>query len=134
MSSIYLLDTDFIIAFSQKDEANYLRANEIYDQVVSLGHVYASSLVLQELATVLSAKWDHFIAIETSKQLIQLPEFVLEMPPSVFNQTWQLFFQQTKKRTSFVDCSNVVFAQHLGAQVVSFDHFYTQFPDVCLVE
>ncbi len=81
--------------------------------------------MLYETATVLSHKTTHQQAVRVIQALLATdynPVFIDEiMAKKAFN----LFFSQTKKRTSFVDCANAVVMKELKIdKIFSFDEFY----------
>ncbi|HOZ02996.1 MAG TPA: PIN domain-containing protein [Candidatus Woesebacteria bacterium] len=124
---MYLLDTDFIIASRFPQESTHPRAKILGNEIYSTDDFLITELVLMEVATVISHKYSQSQAILAVQTLQKAGRATLRLDADDWKNTWSLFIQQQKRRTSVVDCSNTVLAQKLGAQVVSFDQFYQQF-------
>lgn len=131
---MYLLDTDFIIASRFPQESTYHRARFLAEKIYSTDDFLITELVLMEVATVISYKYSQIQAIQAVQTLQKAGQAILQLDTDDWKNAWNLFFQQQKQRTSVVDCSNVILAQKLGAQIVSFDQFYRQFDGLLLIQ
>jgi len=124
---MYLLDTDFIIASRFPQESTHSRAVPLAKKVFSSSNYVITELVLMEVATVISHKYSQSQAVQAVQTLHKTGQSSLHLDTDDWQKTWSLFLQQKNRGTSVVDCSNVVIAQKLQCQVVSFDNFYQDF-------
>jgi predicted nucleic acid-binding protein len=130
-----LLDTGFYTALLDPTDKYYARAPEILAEIRSgiLGRAYTTSFVMAESATLIAIRTrKNDIAIEGMRKLFAGEDCIAQiLRPSESTETkaWNLFIkisQEKKDRTmSFVDCTNVIFAQqhHISA-IVAFDGHY----------
>ncbi|MEK7166205.1 MAG: hypothetical protein AAB874_05360 [Patescibacteria group bacterium] len=86
---------------------------------------WVTNLVEQESATIISHRVD---MDATRDYLVRLHKDVTNwiwMDEKAIKLSWQIFLTQTKKGTSFVDCSNLAAIKiyHLD-NILSFDSFY----------
>lgn len=83
-----------------------------------------SELVISEAASVLSKRFD----LSYAKQYLSFVRDFLfvDFHPEDREATVALFLEQTKKKTSFVDMSNVILMKrHQVSHIFSFDSVYT---------
>lgn len=120
-----LCDSDFLIALFRRSDASHSKAVTIFQKVEN-EELLVTSLVLQEATTVISKCLGMSEArdfYDGVKRLIFRREIRLEK--KVEDKTWRLFFKQTKKGTSFIDCANLAVFQELKLdKIASFDKFY----------
>lgn len=121
---MFLLDTDFIIALSFPGESTHQKAVKLAQKKLVGQHAFYLDLVLQEVATVISHKYSQADAITVSQALRSNTDSILKLGAANETKVWELFYEQTKKGTSFVDCANVVACQSFGLELLSFDDFY----------
>lgn len=119
-----LLDSDFIIAARFPQESTHKKAKTLIQKYFVGENIAYLDLVVFEVATVLSRKYSHQDAIEVIRELRARPECILKLTPENEQEAWKLFYSQTPKNTSFVDCANMVTAQNFGMRILSFDMFY----------
>lgn len=127
MSSMYLLDTDFIISLSFSGESTHTKALELAKNKLTNSHAFYLDLVLQETATVISHKYSQEDAAKVSQALRTSSDSILKLSPIDEAKTWDLFYQQTNKGISYTDCANVVACNSFGLKLLSFDAFYKKF-------
>ncbi len=85
--------------------------------------VVTSNLVTSETATVLSHKHGMDAATAFLRSVRELQTVFLSQ--ELHRQAQQLFEQQTKRGTSFVDCANVITIRHYEIDAIaSFDKAY----------
>lgn len=118
-----VLDSDFLIALFLGDQPNHYKAQQIFESIKS-GQLYVINLVHYELATVISYKFSHHLAVQVLNDMNNLPIKFVEIDRSMEDDIWSEFFQHKKKRVSFVDCANLVIAQKGKMKIASFDKFY----------
>jgi len=84
--------------------------------------------VVAETATVLSRKDSQASAIKFLSMIDKGHIPVLPVTPELEREAHRIFREQTTKKTSMVDCSNVAVATHYDiSELLSFDNFYTRF-------
>jgi len=107
-----------------KDQSTHIKAKELFDKYKKFS-MLMTELVYFECATSISNKVSQKDASHFLKVNREYEKYILS--PSQKEKTIDLFLKQTKKRTSFVDCSNVVIAKEFGLKILSFDKFYDKF-------
>lgn len=124
-----LIDSDVFVGLFLPDDAHFQRASALFDQFEQdKTKLAATNWVIAETATVLSRHDSQ----ETAKKFLTMIETstipVLWMTKQLEKDAWQIFKDQTTKKTSFVDCSNVAVAYHFGiSRLCAFDGFYSRF-------
>ena len=121
-----LIDSDALYAmFLAEDSSHKAAAAAMRVFVDRHDDLYVSNLVLQEVATVLSYRFGQKIANEFIFSFEKTGFVKLFVDEGLTHQSWQLFKKQTKKGTSFVDCSNLVICREMKFEAIfSFDKFY----------
>lgn len=117
-----LLDSDYFIALAFAMESTHAKALAMKQALIGVEQ-YVLHPILYELATVVSRKFSHALAMAIMEDVRVAPLRVLEMK-AVESMAWEIFFAQRRKSTSFFDCANVAAARHYSLKIVSFDHFY----------
>lgn len=121
----YLVDSDFLVACFNKDDFSHRRASEIMEKWTGDEEIFLNSLVEMESATVISKRIG---MIKTSLFMIWLGKLGMNkyfVDEETMGKSWELFLEQTKKGSSFVDSMNLVVAKKLGCRkILSFDKFY----------
>lgn len=119
-----LVDSDAFIGWLNTQDAHHARATQLFEQAFSQKHqLVTTSFVVSETATVLSARINQVAAIRFLDLVSAYP--IIHITEELQQAALALFRKQVTKRTSVVDCSNVVVAQHFGiADILSFDGFY----------
>lgn len=125
----YLIDSDTFVGMMLPSDALHTRIHAIYQRIKSeKKRLVTTNWVIAETATVLSAKDSHQTALDFLDMIDEGTIPILTITPDIEHETHLLFRDQTTKRTSMVDCSNVATAKHHDiANILSFDKFYARF-------
>mgnify|MGYP001397644998 FL=1 len=125
----YLIDSDTFVGMMLPSDALHTRVHAIYQRIKSeQKRLVTTNWVIAETATVLSSRNSQKTAIEFIRHIQQTDITILTITPEIEEATYQLFCDQTTKRTSMVDCSNVAAAKHYDIpNILSFDRFYARF-------
>ncbi|MBZ0285216.1 MAG: PIN domain-containing protein [Anaerolineae bacterium] len=122
-----LVDSDAFVGFFYREDAHHVQARRLFREVRQFRiPIAATNLVIAETATVLSNREGQSTAVAFLDFARTLP--VIYITEALEQETFALFRRQTAKRTSIVDCANVVIIQHFAIpSIFSFDRFYTRF-------
>jgi len=122
-SQKYVIDSDFIFGFLNPSDANHQKAQRMFAQF-DFNHlgVCCSNLVKEESATLFSKKYGHHSIPGLIDFLNEFNFYFID--EKMTEQVWQTFLSFQKKNISFVDCSNLILADLLKADILSFDRFY----------
>lgn len=122
----FIFDSDFLVALYRPDDASHQKAKSILEKLNKAENKFSAiNLVLQESATVISHKLGMEPVRKFYKNILDLLDEVIEVDGNLEKQSWQIFLEQTKKGTSFVDCANLaVLRKYHLSSILSFDHFY----------
>lgn len=125
----HLVDSDIFVALFIPGDALANRVNQLLTDIEqSQQKLCTTNWVIAETATVLSAKDTHKTAIHFLDMIGEGTIPILSITPDLEQDTHQIFHDQTTKRTSMVDCSNVAIAKHYDIpNILSFDKFYARF-------
>lgn len=121
-----LVDSDCLFAAYVAKDPNNKKATTLlkkYQQAQTT--LYITNLVLQELATVFNHKIGQLESIELIQKIKLLKLIQITIDEALEKSGWQVFFSQTKKGTSFVDCANLATIKLYKLDgILSFDSFY----------
>lgn len=121
-----LLDSDFLFALFAAHDPNHSKAIYLLDTYKKQkAQFFVTNLVFQEAATVVSYKIGQREALEFLNRFDEVGAVQLTVDTKVEGKAWEIFKQQTKKGTSFIDCANVASADYYKLDgILSFDRFY----------
>lgn len=121
-----LIDTDAIFGFYIKKDLHHNNAKLIYEKLSQENtNLFITNLVLYETATVLSNKTTHKQAVIVIKEILTTNYTSIFIDQTLSEKAFSLFFSQTKKGISFVDCANVIVMKEFKIdKIFSFDTFY----------
>ncbi len=121
-----LVDSDYLVGAFRIDDSHYVVAKDVLGKASAKGHaLYVLSLVLQETATVLSHRTGMNAVVLFRERYEDLHMHIIRLDEALEGWSWQIFLNQKKKGTSFVDCANLATIQTYKLNgILSFDHFY----------
>lgn len=123
------LDTGFFVAFHNSRDVNHHRAMELMEKLLRGGHgsIFTSDYIFDEAVTVaLIRTGRHDLAVDLGNLILGLdnPKFVTMLPveEGVYEDSWGIFMNYSKRGLSFTDCSSIALMRKLGIEaMVSFD-------------
>lgn len=137
------LDTGFLYALIDADDANHLRVKEVLERergrklstsVLTTNHVLAETLTLLRTRGKQDSRTRHARAVEVGRQLYagafgRLHQVTAEEERAAFDY----FSKYADKEYSFVDCVSFVVMERLGIEVAwtvdgDFRHRFTALP------
>ena len=121
-----LFDSDALFALTIETDIHHQNSvKQLNRSKQQNAQFYISNLIIQECATLISNKKNHQKAIEFVNYIQQLDIHKIIVDQSLEQKTWHIFKQQTKKRTSFIDCSNIAIYKHYKMDAIfGFDQIY----------
>jgi len=121
-----LFDSDAIFALYIATDTNHKKAKRIFQKLLeSKTKNFITDWVMAETATVLSYKIGHEVSLDFLARFKRLNFKHIFLDQKLEQLAWEIFRQQTKKGTSFVDCANLaVFRELKMDKLFSFDSFY----------
>lgn len=125
----YLIDSDTFIGLFLPNDALHTTVVSLFEHISQrFQRVATTNWVVAETATVLSSRDSQETAIKFLTMIDEGEIPVLPMTPELEQNTHGIFREQTTKKTSMVDCSNVAVAKHYGiSEILAFDDFYKRF-------
>lgn len=121
----YLVDSDFLISFSNPDDSNHLKSHDIFKKLKENTELVALNLVFQESTTVVSKRFGMSMAKNFYEMICKFINTKINIDEEIEKKAWKLFLNQTKKGTSFIDCANQATFEKLKLDgILSFDEFY----------
>jgi predicted nucleic acid-binding protein len=140
---LIFLDTGFLFALFDQDDANHVRVREVVerergkrlsDLVVTTNHVVGETLTLARTRGVQDALWRHARAVEIGRQLHagvfgQIHHVTEDEERAAF----EYFAKYADKMYSFVDCTSFVVMEKLGIGIAwsvddDFNHRFRAVP------
>ena len=121
-----LLDANVLVGAYRSDDELHKKATAWVSNLKRKGWSFVSTnLVIQETATVLSMRVSMNLAKKFLKDQRNILDEEIFVDKQLETKSWEIFLRQTKKGTSFVDCSNLAAIEmyHLDG-ILSFDRFY----------
>ncbi|MBL7036702.1 type II toxin-antitoxin system VapC family toxin [Candidatus Microgenomates bacterium] len=121
----YIVDSDFLIAFTNSEDSNHSKSIKIYKHLKDKAELVVLNLVFQESTTVVSKKFGMQMARVFYEKLTKFINTEIKIDEKLEREAWKVFLKQNKKGTSFVDCANL--ATHKKYKfdgILSFDKFY----------
>jgi len=122
-----LLDADAILATIFEDQSTHKTAIKILTEISNrqTDQLYILNITLQETATVISKKYNQAEAKKFYLTLLKDPPIILKVDDILEQKSWEIFLEQTKKGTSFIDCANLSALSYYNFdKIFSFDEFY----------
>lgn len=121
-----LYDSDALISLKVIGQPNHIKAKRILRSLKKEPiELFCLNLCLQETATVFSKKYDQSVAKDFYYQIEKNPPIIIDLDNKLEKLAWQIFLQQTKKGTSFIDCANLAAIRLYNLdKIFSFDKFY----------
>ncbi|MEK6967279.1 MAG: PIN domain-containing protein [Nanoarchaeota archaeon] len=124
----YLVDSDFLVAVFREEDQNHQAAMGKLQVVQGFEvELWISNLVRQESATVVS----HRVGMQAVKEFMKL--LAMDIHRTVWvdkkleERSWEIFLKQTKKKSSFVDSSNLAVIEKFKLDgILAFDGFYPE--------
>lgn len=127
-----LCDTSALVALFDADDRFADLARD-YVQGIEPGlTLIVPDTVFGETMTMLKSRVGAKLAVKVGQQLRQSVRFRLyRLSDEDELATWDIFARYTDKNWSYVDCSLLALAQRLKiAEILAFDHYFEQMPDV----
>lgn len=125
--STVLIDSDAFVAAHLEHDANHLRAKMFINTIRQHRlKPLVTSLVIGETATVLS----HKVGVQAVRSFFDMVKDFnpLLITQEIHDEAITLFYQQTKRGTSYVDLTNIVVMQQLKLPAIfAFDKVYSEF-------
>lgn len=130
-----LFDSDALFAIYVSSDANHKKAiSKLIEIEEQSARFYVTSLVLQETATVLSYKVNQKVAKDFLDSYQHIDPITIRLSIENEQNAWNIFKQQTKKGSSFIDCANIAIYQEFELdKIFTFDKFYQYQDQVVLV-
>ena len=121
-----IIDSDFLFALYLALDPHHSESELLLKKFyLKENEIIASNLVLQETATIISYRIGQKQAIDFLRDFERSGFKQLFVGEKLTVKSWEIFREQAKKGTSFIDCANVVIYRELGAEMImSFDKFY----------
>lgn len=121
-----LLDSDALFALYVANDFHHESAKQILNKLLKEeAELFVTNLVLQETATVISYRLGHNQSLDFLKRLQQINLLEIFIGKNLNTKSWSIFKKQSKKGTSFIDCSNLAVTIELKInKIFSFDQFY----------
>lgn len=121
-----LVDSDALIALTIEKDSNHRQAEAISKILQDQKKIILSlNLVHQEVVTVLSHKTSQEMATHYYRKLLHDKPKVIPFDQVLEDEAYEIFCQQTKKGTSFIDCANMAVMKKFDISTIfSFDDIY----------
>ena len=121
-----LVDSDAFIGLFVPTDAHHQKTKTLFNKLQKEKLSPATtSFVVAETATVLSSRAGQSIAQKFLDTVKKFP--VIHITEELQKEALDIFRKQRKKRTSVVDCANVVVVRHFKIPTIfSFDKFYSK--------
>jgi predicted nucleic acid-binding protein len=121
-----IVDSDAWVGLFSPDDAHHQKVSKIFEELrKSKTAIVTTSAVQGEAATVLSHKEGQGVASKfvTSLAAIRVP--IIHIDESLHLRAIECFIDQSKRGTSYVDCTNIAVAKLYNIpKILSFDKFY----------
>ncbi|KKU86832.1 hypothetical protein A3A64_04225 [Candidatus Gottesmanbacteria bacterium RIFCSPLOWO2_01_FULL_48_11] len=121
-----LLDANVLVAVYRPTDELHKQAVRVVSELKDKGYeLVFTNLLIQETATVLSMRVGMDLARKFLTDYHDIISEEIFIDEDVEKLSWNIFLQQHKKGTSFVDCANLaVIEKYKLDGIVSFDTFY----------
>lgn len=121
-----VLDSNVLVALYKLDDSTYQKAKELTVKLHNQGDTFlVLNLVIQEVATVISMKVGQTEAKEFFEKRGRVIDQEIDLDKDLEKLAWEIFLQQKRKGTSFVDCANIaVIEKYRLDGILTFDEFY----------
>ena len=120
-----ILDSDFLYGLFIPSDPHYTNCQNLAERIEQ-DQLLISNLVIYEIITLLSRRFDQKTAITVVEQIEGLEQTRIIIDEKLDIEILKEFSKYSKKNISAVDCSNLVLAKKYKAKIASFDEFYPQ--------
>ena len=128
MSALFL-DTSYVVALVGQDEQHHPTVQQHWMELASsLPPLVTTSFVVDEIATLLNARGQHALAVDTCERLLHSSSVELvHVDAPLFSESWQFFKRHCDKSYSLTDCVSFVVMQARGMNAaLSLDRHFQQ--------
>lgn len=131
-----LVDTDAFVGWFWSKDAHHMTAKSIFGKIKKERlRLVTTSWVVAETATVLSNRVDQRLACSYLSRMKRAKFPTIHIDESLQDEATRLFEKQSQKRTSMIDCGNVIVMQRFNIPTIfSFDRFYKKHPQIQMPE
>lgn len=121
-----LIDADAFVALNNKSDANYAKAIEISNFLVSHKiELFTSDPAFGEAITVISQNVGLENAINFAEEILTSPIEIIEVDAGLRRLALEIFKKQKSKNSRFTDCINMAILENKGLDTIfSFDRQY----------
>lgn len=121
-----LIDANVLVGLYRSDDSAHRAAIEMVSEIKrGETKIVILNLVMHEIATVLSMRVGMDLARKFLKDYKNIVDMEIFMDEDLEKQAWEIFTQQKKRGTSFVDCANLAVIQKYKLDgILTFDEFY----------
>lgn len=126
MGKEVVVDSDILVGLYKPHDSNHKKALDLVKKLKDSGFVFSIlNIVLQESVTVIS----HHMGMEDARKfyagIFTFVDKIINVDGNLEKRAWEVFLEQTKKGTSFVDCANLAALDYYKLDgILSFDEFY----------
>jgi predicted nucleic acid-binding protein len=123
-----LIDSDAFVGLNLPDDSLHSKVSQVFDRLIDENcRLVTTSLVMAETATVLSNKATQESACRFLEEMERVKFPVIHVTRQLQQLSLKIFQEQTKRRTSVVDCANVAVMRELSIpEILSFDRVYAK--------
>lgn len=121
-----LIDANVLVGLYRPDDSTHEAAVEAVTKIKKEEkQIVILNLVIYEIVTVLSMRVGMDLARKFVKDCKKIVDTEISMNEDLEKRAWEIFLQQKKKGTSFVDCANMaVIEKYKLDGILTFDKFY----------
>ena len=123
-----LFDSDALFALYVATDVHHQKARRIFQDLLDKKtKLWVTNLVIQEVTTVVSYRLGQKQAKDFLNRFNKIGVKQIFVDQKLTAQAWEVFKQQKKRGTSFIDCANVAVCKELKInKIFSFDQIYAK--------
>ena len=120
----YVIDSDFIVALVVTMDLNHEKAHAILDGLGNHHYFVYTNLIYYEVATVLSKRLPHHLAIEVFDSVDWQDMEQIWVEEELTDEAEVIYREQTRKHISLVDCLNLHLTNKFNTKICNSEYTY----------
>jgi len=131
-----LLDSNFIVAYSNEADINHAKALQITKEIDTGAHGTAviTDYIFDEVATVMLIKTKNLTKVSELGETLINAAVLLRIDEDLFNHAWKIFREQKKPSLSFTDCTSIAACKTNGiSNIATFDKDFQELTKLTII-
>jgi len=136
MEKMIFLDTNFLIAYYNKNDAHHDKSLSIMESLVSgeYGELFISDYIFDEFVTVALSRLKDLAKVINIGNDVEFFTHRINIEEETFEKAWEIFREQKDTEFSFTDCTILALMKEEGIKyIATFDIDFKKIKDINII-